>query len=204
MVRRRLSFVLFGLFLAVGAASACSDDPTRPPPAGNGLPTPPLQTGTTEAGVDSGTDARDSGSKDAADAGVCTDVPLTGLLVDRIGVVGDPPVSSGGVVVDGIYDLTVYTVYVGAGGVGGPTGITARSTIRIAAGMIEQVLELGGGTPLKTVRSKGTYNATAATFATTELCPTVGGGGQRQYTSADPQLVLTDLVTKEAFTFVKR
>jgi len=205
MVRsRRVMLVFVSAFLAFGAAGACSSDPPkRPPYAGDGVPSPPLPTGGgVEGGAEGGVDAGDSG--DAGDAGACNSVVLTGTLVDRIGVVGDPPVSSGGIVADGNYDLTLYTVYVGAGGVGGPTGLTARSTIAIAAGKIEQVLETGGSSPLTTVRSKSAYNATAATFATTELCPNVGGGAQRQFTATDLQLVLTDLVTKEAFTFVKR
>jgi len=203
---RRVSSVLVGVvLLVVGAASACSSDPpSRPGFAGDGRPNAPIVVGSSEGGVEGGVDAGDSGTADSSDGGVCTDITLTGTLVDRVGVIGDPPVAAGGIVVDGTYDLTVYSVYVGVGGVAGPTGLTARSTIRIAAGRIEQILETGGSSPLTTLRSKSAYTATAATFATTELCPNLGGGTQRQFTANDPQLVFTDLVSKEAFTFVRR
>jgi hypothetical protein len=203
MVRsRRLMVVLVSVFLAAGAASACAKEIEKPNGfAGDGQPNPPPPVGGGEGGaVEGGVDA----SGDSGDAGACNTLILTGTLVDRIGIVGDPPVSSGGTVVDGDYDLILYSVYVGAGGVGGPTGLTARSTLRIAAGKIDQITETGGSSPLKVVRSRSAYNATAATFATTELCPNTGGGAQHQFTAVDPQLVLTDLVTKEAFTFTKR
>ena len=204
MVRsRRVSVVLLSVFLAVGAVSACSSDEKKPPYAGDGVPTTPLPTGNTEGGADTGTDAGDAG-RDAKDGGACSDLTLTGTLVDREAFIGDPPVSNGGVVVDGVYDLTRYLVYVGPGGVAGPTGLTARSSLRIAAGKIDQILETGGSSPLTTVVSRSTYTAVAATFVTTELCPNAGGGTQRQFTATGSQLVLTDLVTREAFTFVKR
>lgn len=207
MVRsRRFRVVFVSVFGAAFALAACSHDISKPGFAGDGVPSTPSPTsGGGADGGDGGDGGREAGdADDSGDAGACGSLTLTGLLVDRIGVVGDPPVSSGGTVADGSYDLTSYVVYVGAGGVAGPTGLTARSTIRIAAGKIEQVLEIGGSSALKTVRSISAYNATAATFATTELCPNVGGGAQRQFTANAPTLVLTDLTTKEAFTFAKR
>jgi hypothetical protein len=45
---------------------------------------------------------------------------------------------------------------------------------------------------------------TGANLAATELCPTTGGGKQLSFTANDPLLVLTDLSSKEAFTFTKR
>lgn len=209
MVRSRsVSFFLIGgvfVLLAGGAASACSSDaPKRPDYAGEGRSPVPIPVGSSEGGVEGGADAGDSGSRDGGDGGVCSEIALTGTLVDRVGVIGDPPVSSGGPVADGTYDLTLYSVYVGNGGVAGPTGLTARSTIRVAAGKLEQVLEIGGSSPVKTTRSKGAYTAAGATLAISEFCPNLGGGSQRQFTANDPQLILTDLVTKEAFTFVKR
>lgn len=203
---RRCMVVLVSVFLGIGVA-ACAKEIEKPNSyAGDGVPSPPLpnggggdggrgEGGVAEGGVDSG---------DGGDAGACNVVPLTGVLVDRIGVVGDPPVSTGGIIADGSYDLTLYSAYVGAGGVGGPTGLTAKATLSIAAGKIDQVLEIGGSSPLKTTRTRSAYTTSAATFATTELCPNTGGGASRQYTATDVQIILTDLVTKEAFTFAKR
>ena len=198
----RVAFV--GVFVSAGALAACRHELSKPGYGVDGTPNGPPPSAGGEGGVvEGGVDAGDSGAADA-DAGACNSILLTGTLVDRVGVVGDPPVSSGGIVVDGDYDLTSYSVYVGAGGVAGPTGITARSTLRIAAGKIDQVLETAGSSPLFTRRSKSSYSAVAATFATTELCPNLGGGAQRQFTSSAATLVLTELTTKEAFTFLKR
>ena len=204
-LRSRLFRVAFvGVFVSAGALAACRHELSKPGYGVDGTPNGPPPSAGGDGGVlEGGVDAGDSGA--AADAGACNAIVLTGTLVDRTGVVGDPPVSNGGIVVDGDYDLTIYSVYVSAGpGVAGPTGITARSTIRIAAGKIDQVLETGGSSPLTTRRSKSSYSAVAATFATTELCPNLGGGAQRQFTSSAPTLVFTDLTTKEAFTFLKR
>jgi len=179
---------------------ACSDPPSRPAPSGGGEIKLPPVSGGSEAG------ASDSSSNvDGGDAGVCNALQTTGSVVDRIGVVGDPPVSSGGTVIDGTYELSIYSVYVGAGGVGGPTGITAKSNLLVAGGRIDDVLELGGsGKTTSTTRTNSSYAITGASLASTELCPTVGGGKTRQFTATDSSVTLTDLTTKEAFTFVKR
>jgi hypothetical protein len=190
------------LAVLVGIAGACSDPPTKPAPAvqGNTTVGGGGGGGGGEGGADSGLDA----SSDA-EARVCTDVPLTGQTVDRVGVVGEPPVATGGTVVDGVYDLTDYTVYVGAGGVGGPTGITAKATIRISGDKLDEVIELGGtGKTATTKRSSSAYSASGATIAETLLCPTTGGGKQVQFTANEPLLILLDPTLKEAFTFTKR
>jgi hypothetical protein len=192
-------WVGFGV-LALLVGVACSDPPTHPA-AAVVTGTPPI-TGGSGGGGDGGTDSGEAG---AADAGVCTDLPNTGILVDRTGVQGDPPTSTGGTIVDGIYDLTALNVYVGVSGVSGPTGITAKASLRIAAGKIDQVIELGGnGKTATTTATRSAYAASGASFAETQLCPATGAGGQLQFTAADPLLVLTDLSTKEAFTFTKR
>jgi hypothetical protein len=200
--RSRLRLAFLGVFLILGGAAACSSKESRPGPAGDGTATVPNNAGNTEGGASSGDSAVDTGVADSGAA--CNDVVLTGVLIDRIGVNGDPPVGVGGTVVDGTYDLTGYSVYVGVGGVAGPTGISARGTIRIAGGKLDEITELSGSGPTTQVRKSSGYNAAAATFATTESCPSVGGGSQRQFTAADPLLTLTDPVTKEAFTFTKR
>lgn len=181
-------------------AAGCSDPPAKPGPAV--VTGPPVVTGG-GGGGDGGSSA--DGGDASTDAGVCTDLPNTGTLVDRTGVQGDPPTANGGTVADGTYDLSAYTVYVGASGVAGPTGITAKGTIRIGAGKIDQVLELGGTgkTPTATA-TRSAYTASGATFAETQLCPATGAGAQLQFTANDTLLILTDLTTKEAFTFTKR
>jgi hypothetical protein len=198
---RRHAFVIAAVLFQVGLVGACADPEKKPAPA---------EPGTSTGGGGGGGGGSEGGTAteggfDAGEAGVCTDLVNTGTLVDRTGVNGDPPVSTGGTVVDGTYDLFAYSVYVGTAGAAGPTGITAKSTIRITAGKIDQILELGGTGKTSTVTTMSSvYSATGATFAETDLCPTGGGGRQLQFTANDPQLTLTDLTSKEAFTFSKR
>jgi len=184
--------------LALLAFAACSDPATKP---GTAIVTgPPPVTAGGGGGGDGGT----AGGEGGADGGVCTDLAITGTLVDRTAVQGDPPTATGGTVVDGDYDLTELTVYVGTSGVAGPTGITAKASIRIGAGKIDEVIELGGtGKTTTKTATRSTFSASGATFAETELCPTTGAGKQLQFTATDPILILTDLTTKEAFTFTK-
>jgi hypothetical protein len=196
--------VLASLLLPVGAAGACSDPPAKPK-AGEGSVVVGAGGGgggvTGEAGV---TVTLDASVGDGGDAGACNDLVAGGQVIDRAGVAGDPPAGKGGTVVDGDYDLTDYTVYTGIGGASGPTGITAKARLRIAAGALLERYEFGGtGSP--SVRSTAsTYGATAATFSTTQTCPSAGLAGARQFTANDPLLILIDTGTKEAFTFTKR
>lgn len=201
MLRRAALVVVFAL-LPLGVLAACSDPAKKPAPAEPGNPPPPTLGGGPGEG---GTDAQADAARDAGDGGVCNDVPLGGNVIDRIAVASDPPVATGGTVVDGLYDLTDYTAYLGPTGVAGPTGIVAKASIRILGTKFDELYQFGGtGKPTTTTRTASTYSATGATVASTQLCPALGSGKQRQFTSNPPLLVLTDLVTKEAFTFTKR
>ena len=186
--------------LAFGIVAACSDPPQKPGTAVVSG-TPVVAAGGGGASGDGGSSAGEGGD----DGGVCTDLANTGQLVDRTGVQGEPPTSTGGTVVDGNYDLTAYAVYVGASGVAGPTGITAKASLRIGAGKVDEIIEVGGTGKTTTVKSaRSAYSASGATFAETQLCPATGAGAQFQFTAQDTILTLTDLSTKEAFTFTKR
>jgi len=187
---------------SVALFGACADPEKKPAPA-----VPGMSTGGGGGGGGGGGEGGvvDEGGFDAGEAGVCNDLVNSGTLVDRTAVPGDPPTATGGTVVDGTYDLTDYSVYVGTGGAPGPTGITAKATLRIAGGKIDEIIELGGTGKTSTVTtSSSVYSVTGATFAETDLCPAGGGGRQLQFTANDPQLILTDATSKEAFTFAKR
>jgi len=197
MVRRLASVALVVLPLVVVVA-ACKEDEARPPAAGDGTGPPPRVGGSTssEGGVtvDAATDADTT----------CTSIPITGQVVDRIGVVGDAPARTGGTITDGRYDLTDYSQYVGLSGVGGPTGVTAQSTIVVANGRIEQAIRFGGAAPSQEVRTLSTFTATGSTLLVTNLCPSSGSASQYQYNANDAQILLNDTATKEQFTFTKR
>lgn len=188
------------LFVAgASAVAACSDDPKRPPASedGRGSLSPGGAAGSREGG------AGDQDAGGGVDGGRCNDIVLTSFLVDRIGLNGDPPVGTGGTIVDGTYDLTRFDVYVGVGGVGGPTGITAQSTIRVAGTTLDQViLYTGSGAPQE-IRSTYSFAASGATLALTSICP-AGGVSSRQFTANGTTLVVTDNVSKEVFTFTQR
>lgn len=191
--------VLFGMVLGLLAVVACKEDEERPPPAGDGKPVIPSAGGGSEAG------APDASRADAADASICTDLTIKGVLLDREGVTGEPPAATGGTIADGDYDLVSYFVYVGDTGTAGPTGISARSSMRISGGTtFEQIIEYTGSGPTSTVTTKSTFSAISTTFAETQLCPTTGAGGSRQYNASGTQLTLVDTSSKEAFTFTKR
>ena len=197
---RRVALVLAMALTPFGLLQACSDPPAKPGPSSGGRVSPPPGGG---GGVDGGEGGTLDGSVDA-DAAVCNDVPLTGMLIDRVGISGDPPVATGGTIPDAIYDLTDYSVYVGVGGVAGPTGITAKASLRVAGGKLDEVIELGGsGKTASTKRTSNAFTATGATIAMSSTCPLNAGGKQLQFTANGLTLVLTDLTSKEAFTFTK-
>lgn len=203
---RRQAFLLAAVLLnggAVALVGACADPEHKPAPAVPGMTTGSSGGGGGGGGGEGGVGV--DGGFDAGEGGVCNDVVQTGQLIDRTAISGDPPVATGGTIVDGTYDLTEYSVYVGTAGSPGPTGITAKETARIAGGKIDEIREIGGTGKTTTVTTTSSvYSVTGATFAETDVCPTGGGGRQLQFTANDPQLILTDLTTKEAFTFAKR
>ncbi len=198
MLRRCLPFALFVPLLVV---VACSSDPHRPQPAGIGESSSglPAGGGKTDGGTsDGGVDAGDAG------AVVCNTLANATTVVDRIGVVGEPPVSTGGTITDGRYELTDYKLFVGAGGVGGPTGVTGKSAIVVASGRMEQVVEIGGNSPAVERRTITTFNTTGSTLLRTNVCPANSAAAQYQYTASDAVFTITDTVSKEAFVFTKR
>lgn len=189
------------ILAVVGALMvACSESSSKPPPGSSyGEPSIPVGGGGTS--VEGGT-SKDASVGDAdLDGGECNDLDLANArLVDRTGVADEPPTGTGGAIKDGTYYLTNYTAYVGAGGIVGPTGVTARGALRITDDTLEQVLEFGGNSPTTTERTRSTFVLAAATFSATLTCPGAGTV-QRQYSAPDGQIVFIDNTTKEAFTF---
>ncbi len=201
---RRTAFLFVSTFVVVGVASACSDPPSKPT-ATTGLANGASGSDANQAAAGGGVDGG-SGNQgfDAGDSGVCNDLLAAGSVVDRVAVAAEPPVGKGGTLVVGEYTLTDYTVFTGAGSAGGPTGITAKGTLRIATdSKLDERYEFGG-VGLPTSRSvSSTFVVAAATLATAQTCPASGLGRTLQYTFVEPVLVLTDPATKEAFTFTK-
>ena len=189
--------------LGVSLVAACKEDEPLPPPAGDGQAYGPSPGGAS-VGSEAGTNTEGGATFDAGDGSVCNAIALTGLVIDRVGRNEELPISTGGIVSDGRYDLTDYVVFVGLGGIGGPTGVTGQASLVVNAGRIEEAIKFGGNTPATEQRTLAAYTAAGSTLSLTNICPSNGGTNQVQFSASETQLVLRDTVTKEAFTFTKR
>lgn len=192
---------LFSLALLACAAIACSDPPVRPPPAGDATESPGMggAGGGGAAASDGGADA--GGGDGGAEA--CTDLPKTGAVIDQNAYALDLPPGIGGDVEDGTYELTDAAVYVGAAGLPGPTGAAYQGTLRVTGQRFERVLVLSsaGGASAETASSGAlTLAGINATLALT--CPSASQE-QVTYSATPTSLVLSNLVTKESFTFTR-
>ncbi|MBX3230337.1 MAG: hypothetical protein KIT84_03620 [Labilithrix sp.] len=196
MVRRILVVAALGVSLF-----ACKEERVLPPPAGDpgtDQPLPPSGSGVGQGDGSSG------GSGDDDDAGTCTDLELTGVLVDENAVADDPLPGNGGTIADGIYNLEGAQVLVGGSGLPGPTGTTYRGTIRVSAGgtTFERVLQIGAqsGTPQET-RARGSLATIAPNTTITLTCPTTTAE-QYSFSATGPTLILTDLAAKRRWSYV--
>jgi hypothetical protein len=201
--RTRFDRIFVTSLLAGCLVAACIESPERPPAAGQASSSPPLPSGSGKGSDkgDSGTD--ETGSSDG-DAGLCAGLPLTGFLIDGLGIIGDPPVSSGGDIPSGSFTLTGVSVYVGTG-LPGPTGISAKGALRFEGTTLDETYEITEtGRPVTRITRTSTFKIEGTTLTTTELCPTPGTGQSRLYTLTDQVLVLTEPLSKEAFTFTRQ
>jgi hypothetical protein len=188
MPRRFLWLALFVL--------GCSSDPARPVAGSSGSAGP--SGGGGGAGQTSDGGVREGGT----DGGSCTDLALTGFVVDLTGTVGDPPDGQGGDIAAGTYDLQDARRYVGAGNPA-PTETTFQESMRVTGTMIERVATITTPTGTRRVNERGTFTAGGMNLTYVTSCP---GSGQRSYafTALSGSLTLSDLVTKESFVYVKK
>lgn len=192
-------------FLAIVFAAACKEDEPRPPVAEDTSQPPGLGKGGGGAGADGGALVEGGAvTDDSGDAGTCTDLVLTGAANDQTAVSGEPPNGTGGVILDGTYDITAAQVYVGISGVPGLTGASYQGTIRVLGTSYERALVTktsGGATTENRVRGTIATNGVNGTIAL--ACP-IASQEQVTYTVATNSLTMTNLVTKESFTFTKQ
>src|SRR5262245_32887383 len=128
---------VLGAFALAIAIVSCSSDPKRPPP-GSAATNNPIDRPPVGAPPDASTDGPPPDGGDAG--GECNAIANTGVLVTQEAVIGDAPPHTGGALSDGFYDLTAVRVYVGAGGVGGPTEQSWQASIVIQKNRIDRVL----------------------------------------------------------------
>lgn len=211
MRRSRWSVATLAPLLVVASAIACSDKPHRPPASENGSFVGVGGGGGGGGGaIDAATDASSDADAEAStlDAGVCNDVPLDGIVVDRVGVVGDPPPMAGGTIADGSYALTDLSVYVGASGTGGPTGTSVQQSIRVAGGVIASVTRIqtagDGGAFGPETRVSRSYVVQGTSLVATTTCPAGGGTQQLNFTATNAQLVVVDPQSREQSTYTRR
>ena len=205
-MRRIVASLVFASALVT--LTACKEETERPPPAGDLPRAPPIGGGAGGGGTGTSSEggtAADAGGGDPSDGGTCTALPIQGAVVDQNAVTGDPPNGSGGTVADGTYDLTLATLYAGAAGTPGPTGLQFRGVLRLSGGTFERVHEEAiTGQPPQEERTSGTFAAGGSTFSLSRDCPLPAAQDQLRYSAISNTLVLTSLVTKESFTFTLR
>jgi hypothetical protein len=189
--------------LALAASVACQEDEPRPPPAGDLPQAPPLGVGAGGGGGGGG-EGGAGGADGGLDAGACTDLSNEGIVVDQNGVIGDPPTGVGGAVAEGTYELTAASIYVGAGGTPGPTGIQIQGALRLQGGTFVRVHERAlQGQPPQEARTSGSFASGGTTFSLATDCPSVAAD-DLSYSVVANTLVLTSLVTRESYTFTLR
>jgi hypothetical protein len=202
-MRRSFAVLVFSAFAASVTALACDDKESRPP-AVNAVGPP--STGVGGGGGGGGDGGGGEGGVDSGNgAAACNILENGGNVVDQNRIVGEPPTGTGGTIVDGTYELTAADVYVGAGGVPGPSGVTYQGALALATGKLERVMLMQASqaaTPIET-RSLGDLIAGGTTFTVTQTCP---APFQDQYTYSvlNNTLNITSLITKESFTFTLR
>ncbi len=200
---KKPTLAVVAIVAAALLASACEEDPQRPPVTESGSGSPG------RAGGGSGDGSQDGGEGGAPDSGLdaataCTDLVPTGPIIDQNAINDDPSAGMGGTFVDGIYDLTDARLHQGAAGLPGPTGSSYQGAIRFTGTTFERVMvfQSSGGAKAET-RTSGTFtlNGQNATFSA--ACPTPGQE-QLTYSVANTSVTFSNLATKESFTFTLR
>jgi hypothetical protein len=184
-------FAIAGLVVAVCLVACSGTDPTSDSGVDAG-PDGGLQDGgntqPTDGGQDAGTPQTDGGQ----DAGPqsCSGFVTDAGEVAQMFVRGSTPVGTGGTIVDGVYDITSWSVYTGALGATGPTGVMVSATQVISAGVYQY-------NHLAREGDAGVVLDTNGTFATPDggllvgeqLCPP-GAQPFTSYTTDGTNLVL--------------
>jgi hypothetical protein len=219
-MRLRQGIVLAGVSLFIAATVACSstDHPPATTTPGGGSTSGSVGGGGGDggdAGKDASTIPTEAGGNDGAstaDSGVCTALVDNGPLVERVYIVADPPVMTGGAIVDGIYDVTDSKVYVGPTGPTGTTDFSLQVSAQITGGVIEASAVLSGAGLVNKPVTRGTLATNGKSLTATQTCPTAGAPVISEYTatattltiSSTPSPGLSPTATKEVTVYTKR
>lgn len=190
--------------LALALTSACSEPAARPPVADDGTYQPGAGVG--GGASDAGSRAPDAAASDAG--GACNDFDLADAQsVDQQGALDNVPPGQGGTLESASYVLTNAVVY-GSGGGGGPTGLSVRGELELVvsngAGTFRRLLDLGASAQSRIeTRDSGTITASNASAVLTVECP-VRSQEQVSFTATGTTLVMTNLASRQSYTFTKR
>lgn len=201
MKRRLLACVLSLSTLATFAA--CKEDEDRPAAAADGTGAGGGGGGGGGAGSEAGTTPDDAGTE----AGVvaCNALDVTGATVDQLSATDAAPVGIGGTLIDGTYDLSDARVY--GATAAGPTGISYKGALVLdtIAGTMERVIVTAAqvGQPIEE-RSSLVYTASGTSIVAQVTCPAARPNEQLTYTASATTLVLTNVTTRESYTFTRR
>jgi hypothetical protein len=114
----------------------------------------------------------------------CGSVVLSGPCVANLAVPALAPTATGGVPVNGTYDLVAYTSYTGPGGVSGDMGYRMRQTMTLSNGVLDSVIATAPGLTweLWTLSFSGTQMTEVGT------CPDLLGPYTRTYSATPDEL----------------
>ena len=199
MGKLRFRIALAFALPVIVAAAACEEEEPKPPVEQSG-PKPFAPGGGDSPTSDGG--ATDSGND--ADAGACTELPITGAQIPQQIVTGDPPVGSGGPLEDGTYVITDATLFGGASAVPGPSGASYEGAIRITGTTFERhvIFRTAGGAVVESA-VRGTIDVVSTSPAIDLTCP-FAQREQITYTATGNNLIISNVITKESLSFTKQ
>jgi hypothetical protein len=190
--------------LALVLTAACSDPAARPPVTGDGSFQPGVSAGGAAAGA-----AALVPVAAASDAGpACNDFDLAGdQSVDQLGALDNVPPGQGGTLESASYVLTNAVIY-GSGGSGGPTGLSVRGELELAVsggtGTFRRLIDIGAsGQNRVETRDSGTLTVSSNSAVLTVQCPVLSQE-QVTFTATGTTLVMTNLTSRQSYTFTKR
>jgi hypothetical protein len=200
-MRKRLLLIAFAGMAALGMA--CKEDPKRPP-VGEGAAGPIANAGGATSG-DGGEDDDDGGDADGGEggAGACTDVAITGAVVDLLAVADNPPPGLGGTIAEGTYTLTDARLYAGIGALPGPTNTSYQGTIRATGQTFERaIIFRGSNGSVQESRASGAFfpGAVNGNAAIALDCPSAIQEGVT-FTATGNNVTITDNASKVSLTF---
>jgi len=157
------------------------------------------QNAVSDGGVDAATDATiadGGGDAQPTDAGTDSSLSCSGLVIDAgaiapVFVATPPPVGTGGTIVDGVYDITAWSVYTGADGGTGPTGEMTAGAMVIQAGAYRYRHDVRQGDAGAVVDTNGTFTTPdGGALVGQQNCPTQGPQPFTSYSTDGGVLVM--------------